>query len=356
MSHSSRSHLTRAVQASPRDGAFLRTFAGTLVGLLVALALLVRVTDPLAAFGTGLVPPIVSADRDYKAALYRARTPRPEVVLLGSSRIKALRPACVSALTGRPAFNFGVNAGVAEDFVAIFRFMRSRPGFKVREILLGAEPEAFTGDPSFGRALAQSRALGPFVPEVGSDPELLWSDLWSQASALAAVRSVWHYGFDRQKLPQEELAPDGFQTRPLWDDEIRNGRFPQHSAVLASSHAVRSRYLGGNHLSPGRLAQLHELLEEARAAGVQVRAFVPPVHPALSRDAAGTALPGLTAELVGYLRSAEREGLIHYVETRSLSDFHGDSTLYYDAIHMTPDNADRLLTAVYNGRGRCAVQ
>jgi hypothetical protein len=356
MSQSSRSQLTRAVQASPRDGAFLRTFACTLLGLLVTLALLVRLTDPLAAFGTGLVPPIVSADRDYKAALYRARTPLPEVVLLGSSRIKTLRPDCVSALTGRPAFNFGVNAGVAEDFLAIFRFMRSRPGFKVREILLGAEPEAFTGDPSFGRSLGQSRALGPFVSQVQSDPERLWSDLWSQASALAAVRSVWHYGFDSEKLPQEELEADGFQTRPLWDDEIRNGRFPQHSVVMASSHAVRSRYLSGARLSTGRLAQLHELLVEAQAAGVQVRAFVPPIHPVLARDAAGTALPGLTAELVGYLRSAESEGLIHYVETRSLTDFQGDSTLYYDAVHMTPGNADRLLTAVYDGRGRCAVQ
>ena len=356
MSQSPRSHLTRAVQASPRDKAFLRTFVGTLVGLLVALALLVRVTDPLAAFGTGLVPPIVSADRDYKAALYRARTPRPEVVLLGSSRIKTLRPDCVSALTGRPAFNFGVNAGVAEDFVAIFRFMRFRPGFKVREILLGAEPEAFTGDPSFSRSLAQSRALGPFVSQVSSDPEQLWADLWSQASALAAMRSVWHYGFDRERLPQEELEADGFQTRPLLDDEIRHGRFSQHSVVLASSHAVRSRYVAGAHLSPGRVALLHQLLQEARAAGVQVRAFVPPVHPALARDAAGTTLPGVTSELVAYLRSAEKQGLVHYVETRSLSDFQGDSTLYYDAIHMTPGNADRLLTAVYNGRGRCAVQ
>ena len=356
MSQSSRSHLTRAIKASPRDGAFLRTFAATLVGLLVALALLVRVTDPFATFGTGLVPPIVSADRDYKAALYRSRTPPPEVVLLGSSRIKTLRPGCVSALTGRPAFNFGVNAGVAEDFLAIFRFMRSQPRFEVREILLGAEPEAFTGDPSLGRALAQSRALGPFVSQVESDPERLWSDLWSQASALAAVRSVWHYGLDRDKLPQEALEPDGFQTRPLLDDQIRNGRFPQHSVVLSSSHAVRSRYLAGTHLSPRRVAHLHELLEEARAAGVRVTAFVSPVHPALTRDAASTALPALTRELVGVLRSAEREGLIHYVETRSLSDFHGDSTSYYDAVHMTPDNADRLVTEVYDGQGRCAVQ
>lgn len=356
MSPPSSSHLTRAVPATPRDGDFLRVFAATLVGLLGGLALLVRVTDPLAVFGAGLVPPVVSADRDYKAALYRSRTPPPEVVLLGSSRIKTMRPGCVSGLTGRPAFNFGVNAGVAEDFLAIFRFMRSQPHFQVREVLLGAEPEAFTGDPLLGRALAESRALGPFVSHPARDPERLWSDLWSEASALAALRSVWHYGFDREKLPQEALEGDGFQTRPLLDDQIRKGRFAQHSVVLASSHAVRARYLAGAHLSPGRVAHLRALLEEARTAGVRVTAFVPPVHPALTRDAAGTALPGLTAELVGVLRSAEREGLIRYVETRSLGDFQGDSTLYYDAVHMTADNADRLVTEIYDGRGRCAVQ
>lgn len=356
MSRSSRSHLTRTVQASPRDKAFLRTFSGTLLGLLAALALLVRVTDPFAAFGTGLLPPIVSADRDYKAALFRARTPSPEVVLLGSSRIKTLRPACVSALTGRPAFNFGVNAGVAEDFLTIFRFVRSQPGHNVREILLGTEPEAFTGDPSWGRALAQSRALGPFLPQMRSDPERVWSDLWSQESAHAALRSAWHYGFDRKKLPQEALEPDGLQTRPLLDGEIRNGRFSQHSVVLASSHAVRSRYRADAHLSPGRLALLHQLLQEARAAGVRVRAFVPPVHPALSYASVGTALPGLTADLVSFLRSMETARLLEYVETRALSDFQGDSTLYYDAIHMTAGNTDRLLTKVYHGRGQCAVQ
>ena len=46
---------------------------------------------------------------------------------------------------------------------------------------------------------------------------------------------------------------------------------------------------------PGR--RVASLLQEAQAAGVQVRAFVPPVHPALARDAAGPALPGLSAEL-----------------------------------------------------------
>lgn len=356
MAKSTRTHRPRPLRPSPQDGAFLRAFAVTFIGLLVGIATLVRITDPLAVFGSAVVPPIVSADRDYKAALYRARVPSPEVVLLGSSRVKTLRPECVTALTGSPAFNFGVNAGVAEDFLAIFRFMRAEPGFRLRQILLGAEPEAFTGEAGVGRSLAQSRVLGRFTAHAPVDPNRMWSDMLSQASLTAALRSAWHYGFDREALPQEALGPDGLQVRPLWDDAIRSGRFPQQSVVLSTSRAIRSRYVQETRLSAGRLALLHQLLREARNAGVRVTAFVPPVHPALIRDAAGTSFQRLTEDLVRVLRAAQSDGLLQYVETRSLSDFAGDSTLYYDAIHMTAGNADRLLAALYRTPGHCAVQ
>ncbi|HEU5305287.1 MAG TPA: hypothetical protein VFU40_11630, partial [Gemmatimonadales bacterium] len=75
-----------------------------------------------------------------------------------------------------------------------------------------------------------------------------------------------------------------------------------------------------------------------------------------SRDAAGTALERLTDNLVRVLRSAQKDGLLRYVETRSLGDFAGDSTFYYDAIHMTGANADRLVEWLYRSEGRCAVQ
>jgi hypothetical protein len=346
----------RAVHPSQGDPIFLMTFAATFVGALLVLATLVCATDPFGTLGTGIVPPIVSADRDYKATLYRARRPRPQVVLLGSSRAKTLRPECVTQLTGLPAFNFGVNAGVAEDYLSIFRFMRSQPDFEVREIVVGAEPEAFLGDPGVGRAGRNSRALAPFALRTSQDPERLWTDLWSEASARAALRSAWHYGFDRETLPEEVLTADGFQLHPLWDYEIRRQRYPQEVRVMQSSHDVRARYAAFEHLSPGAVAQLQQLLREARDAGVRVTVFVPPVHPELTREAEGTSLPSLTAELVTVLREAQRQKLLRYVETRSLGDFAGDSTQFYDAIHMTRGNADRLLKAVYQGERRCAVQ
>ena len=349
-------HHHRDVYSSPQDRAFVRSFVGVFAGTIAALALLVWLTDPLATFGTNLVPPVVSADRDYKAALYRARSPEPEIVLLGSSRVKTLRPGCITALTSRPAFNFGVNAGTAEDFLAIFRFMRAQPGFRVREIVLGAEPEAFVGEVGTNRALSESRVLAPFASFPTLGVRWNWADLLGEQAVTAAFRSVGHFAFHPDALPQEALAADGFQTHPRWDAELRLGVFPQQTRVAVSSRDVRSRYAGGISLSSSRLRELDRLLGEAKDARVRVTVFVPPVHPLLLHEAMGTALPSLTAQLVGVLRGAERKGLVRYAETRSLADFAGDPALYYDAIHMTAANADRLLAALYRKPTGCALQ
>ena len=355
-------HRHREVESAPGDRAFIAAFLATFLGVACALAALVRITDPLAVFGTGLLPPVVSADRDYKATLYRSAEPRPGVVVLGSSRVKTLRPACIESLTGEPAFNFGVNAGVAEDYVAILRFMLAEPRFGVREILLGADPEAFTGEPGAGRALHTSRILSRYAPPsaVGtrSVPATGLADLLAWENIAAAVRSLRRQYLPEAELPQEAIASDGWQTHPRWDAELAARDFPQGERVRESVAAVRARYRRELRLSPSRLLLLARLLQEAREAGVKVTAFIPPLHPDLERSLDAGSLPSLTAEMVGVLRDAERRGLLRYVHTSGVPGYSSDPSLYYDAVHMMAGNGDRLLTWLYRG-GRerdCAVQ
>ena len=336
------------------------TFAATFLGLAAVLAALVRLTDPLAVFGSGLLPPVVSADRDYKAALYRGAPRRPTIIVLGSSRVKMLRPASIEALTGEPAFNFGVNAGVAEDYLAILRFLRSEPRFAVREILLGADPESFTGEPGAGRALLTSRILGRYAPRSSDDlpaAAIGVAELLSSESVAAAFRSLRRRYWPGTELPQETIAADGWQDHPRWDAEIAHREFPQVERVRESVAAVSARYRSGLRLSPARIALLERFLREARMSGIRVTAFIPPIHPELERGGSGT-LRSLTAEMVGVLRDAERRGLLRYAAISDAAGTTTDPALYYDAIHMMADNGDRLLTWLYcGGRGRdCAVQ
>jgi hypothetical protein len=349
----------RPIESAPGDRAFLVTFAATFLGLAVVLAALVRLTDPLAVFGSGLLPPVVSADRDYKATLYRAAPRPPTIVVLGSSRVKTLRPTAIESLTGEPAFNFGVNAGVAEDYLAILRFLRSEPGFAVREILLGADPESFTGEPGAGRALQTSRVLGRYAPRFFGDlaaPTTGVADLLSSESVAAALRSLRRRYWPGAELPQETIAADGWQTHPRWDAEIARRDFRQRERVRESAAAVSARYRPELRLSPARIALLERFLQEARMSGVRVTAFIPPVHPDLERGSG--VLPALTAEMVGVLRDAERRGLLHYAATSDAAGYIPDPALYYDAIHMMAANGDRLLNWLYcGGRARdCALQ
>lgn len=350
-------HRHRDVESAPGDAAFLRVFAATFAALALGLAALVRLTDPLAAFGTGILPPVVSADRDYKASLFRSAGERPEVVVLGSSRVKTLRPACIAGLTGRAAFNFGVNAGVAEDFVAILRFVRSDSTGAVREILLGADPEAFTGEPGAGRALQASRMLGRHAPVALATASVSTpsaGDYLTLESVGASFRSLRRALAPARELPQEALASDGWQTHPRWDAELAAGTFAHAERIASSVASVSARYRSGLELSPARLALLDTLLREARAGGLRVTAFIPPVHPDLTASRAATSLGAMTVAMDSVLRDVERRGLVRYVPMERLAT---DPALYYDAVHMMAANGDAVLGAIYGAQGtRCALQ
>ncbi len=352
-------HRHREAEPSPRDSAFIRGFLASFLSLAFLCSTLVWLTDPFAVFGTGLIPPVVSADRDYKVSLYRKLANKPEVIILGSSRVKTLDPACIQRVTGRSAFNFGVNAGGADDYLAIYRFLRADPQPPVRQIILGADPEALQEDEGENRALAQSRALGLLAPDgvSRSRAATLSADLLSQESVGAALRSLRHRLLEPRGLPQEALRDDGLQSYPVWDDEIRRGVFPEEERVLGSVPGVLGRYTSFPRLSLRKVGYLQTLVKEAHADGVEVIAFIPPVHPALERAAEGsTVLQQRSAEAARLLRRLESEGMLRYLETRSLENFGGDSTLYYDAIHLMPTNADRLLATLLGHPSGCALQ
>jgi hypothetical protein len=341
-------------ESTPSDSAFVRTFLVSFLVLLLVATALTLLVDPLGRFGTGLLPPLLTNDRDQKATLYRSRHPRPEIVVLGSSRSKTLPPACFERLTGRPAFNFAVNGAGSEDFLAILRFVRAQPGDSVRELFIGVDPETLQGTGGATRALTASRLLGPFQPaEVVARQRLtLGSDLLGWQAVSAAARSLASHAQSRS-APEIRLDPDGLQRYPLAEAELRSGTFPTAERVTGSIPGILSRYESFPGLDTDRVSTLRQFVSEAKQAGLPVTAFIPPIHPALARAASRTAWTPRTAETVALLRALERDGGLRYVETRSLPV---DSTQFIDAIHFLGPVADRIAEALTAAPGGCALQ
>jgi hypothetical protein len=343
-------------EPSPEDGGFLRTFLATLAGLLLLIAGLSWVVDPLGAFGTGLIPPAVTADRDQKAALYRERSPAPAIVILGSSRSKTVAPACLERLTGQPGFNFAVNGAGTEDFLAILRYLQSQHPGAIRTIYVGLDPETMQGTGGIHRALESSRALAPFVGQGGLRARIatFGSDLFGWQAVHAAVASLRLLRAPAV-APPVVLDPDGVQVYRRVEERLAAGGSLAEE-VAASVPNILSRYEAFPGLDSGRVATFRGFLTEAHAAGVEVIAFIPPVHPALARAASATAWQARTEETVQLVKALELRGLLRYVETRDLAALRADSTRFLDGVHFLAPVAARVAEALAGHPDGCALQ
>ncbi|MEO8140402.1 MAG: hypothetical protein ABI742_12190, partial [Gemmatimonadota bacterium] len=343
---------------SPHDRDFLRVFFGSVAALLALVAALVVLTDPLGRFGTGLVPPVVASDRDQKAVLYRARVPLPESVVLGSSRSKTIAPACLARLTGRPAFNFAVNGSGTEDLVAILGYLRAQPGSKLRTLFVGVDPEMLQGAGGVHRALEGSRFLAPYAPDgaTAKPSGSLGADLFGWQAVSAALRSIWSRLVSGGGLPEFALEADGLQRYPRAEAALQLGALEQHGAVIGSIPGILGRYEAFPALDSVRVGYLRRFASEAHNAGIDLVAFIPPVHPAFERAASGTAWTPRTEETVSLLRTLEQEQLLRYVEARDLVAASPDTTQFVDAIHFLAPVAATLAERLTGSPGHCALQ
>jgi hypothetical protein len=341
-------------ESTAADRAFVRTFLVSFLSLLLLVAAVSLLVDPLGRFGTGLLPPILTNDRDQKAILYQRRKPRPQVVVLGSSRSKTIAPSCLERLTGHPAFNFAVNGAGSEDFLAILRFLRAAPGDSIRALFVGVDPETLQGTGGATRALAASRLLGPFLPtdRWPARQPTLGSDLFGWQAVSAAARSVSSHLY-KASAADTRLEADGLQRYPIVEGELQAGHPETARRVAASIPGVLARYESFAGLDSERVSSLKKFVSEARQAGLSVTAFIPPVHPGFARVASTTAWAPRTSETVALLRALEREEGLRYVETRFLPI---DSTQFVDAIHFLGPVADRIAEALTATPGGCALQ
>ncbi len=349
-------HPHAAPEPSAQDGPFVRSFLATLLALLAGVAALVVTVDPVGRFGTGLLPPAVSADRDQKAALLRALPAPPRTVILGSSRSKTLAPACVAALGSGPAFNFAVNGAATQDLVAIGRYLRARAPGAATTLLVGVEPELLQPSAGPHRPLTLSRALSPLLPEEpASSDATLAADLFGWQVVQGALQSVAAAVRAPSGPPEVALDPDGRQRYPRIESARAAGSFDAGSAVRASLPGILARYESFGRLDPLRISWLRQFLQEARVDGREVIAFIPPVHPDFARAAAGTAWRERTDETVLLLRSFEREGLLRFVPLDGLVDgaLAGD---YVDGIHFLAPVAARVVQRLLGAPEPCALQ
>jgi hypothetical protein len=335
---------------------FTQIFVAVLVlGLMtsVGFALLV---DPLRTFGTGRIPSVLTAEHYSKPESF-LRVARPvQALVLGTSRVMKLDPACIEELTGYSAFNFGLSSSHVEDWVAAYRFARDHSTQPLRELVIGVDVEAFDNHAEPDPRLLSSRYLRRYLDDsTKASLGTLSRALFGWQALRFGMSSLW-YDLRPGAKPPAKLRFDGvgFAFYDIWETAMKRGTLDKAPLYASVAKKFRGPLSGArfNELSAERVAQFKSLVRSAHAAGVQVDVFVPPLSPELAALLHGP-IVRRGAESEALLEALDREGAIRYFPVHRFEDFHGDPDGYFDGAHMTETNSTRLLLAMFKREHGC---
>lgn len=279
----------------------------------------------------------------YEAALERGEA--PEVVLLGSSRTMKFRPELVERLTGDRAFNAAVSGGVPQDAWLFTQLLAERQADGFPHLVWGLDPDAFrdkqlrdglSTDPRMARFVPWSERLAIRVASLGALTEL---------QTLEATVDSLRAGGRTDRFEGERFAPDGFQlfSREWEEREVLRNRAIRRQTTNYANFVFGRDAWDGVEAEP--LDEFRRVVRLANRHGDVPTVFITPYHPIAEAQLAEHDLAGRRAEVLERLRrlQAEEELRFALVDLSELDSFGGDPDQFYDGVHMTPENTDRVL-------------
>ncbi len=287
----------------------------------------------------------------YEAAVERGR--EPEVVLLGSSRTMKFDPAHIERLTGQRAFNAAVSGGVPRDAWLFVRLMQERQGATFPHLVWGLDADAFrvkqlrdglSTDPRMSRFVSRSERFITRVASAGTLTEL--------QTLTSAIRSVARGGDDGQEPREARFSEHGMQlwSLPLGTTEaFRETLIRRQVEQYAGYIFERDSYEG---IEPEPLAEFVDAIRIANARGDVPTIFLTPYHPLAEDLLERYGMDDRVREVRAKLQQLQRDGGVdfEFVDLSELSSFGGDDAQFYDGIHMTPANTERVLERLHRDR------
>jgi hypothetical protein len=287
--------------------------------------------------------------RSAKLDLYEAAVDAdaaPEVVLLGSSRTMKFDPATVERLTGERAFNAAVSGGVPRDAWLFVRLMQERQGATFPHLVWGLDADAFrdkqlrdglSTDPRMSRFVSRSERIVTRVASAGTLTEL--------QTLKATIKSVTRDADDGQAPREARFSDRGMQ---LWSlpfgktREFRERLIRRQIAMYAGFIFERDSYDG---IEEEPLEEFVDAIRIANEHGDVPTIFLTPYHPLAEDLLDRYGMDERADEVRAKLEQLQRDGDVEFefVDLSSLASFGGDETQFYDGIHMTPVNTDRVL-------------
>ena len=345
--------LDNSAPASRERGrAYFLWVSSLVLGLLTLWALFNYLVNPMVNFRDHRGLGRMVNQRQIKVDLLRVAQPRPEVLILGSSRVRNLDPGEVGQTFGMPAFNAGVQNGCPRDWFAFARYAALDLHCPLHVVMVGVDPDSFLRD-----------TVGPnhpaFVAELRRQlPHPWWEWLVSRKQLWdpAQTKKSWEILVRRF----EGAAPGamGSEIRQIFRDLLDPPHQAEEVMTRPNGYSPESDFGGAkkitwfltqaftqNAISPEAGQYWNALAALASERRFVLVAFIIPMHPELENrlEQAGAPLRERRDQTRKILLDARARGVIVCEIDPATLNFDD----YTDLYHPGPQSSRAMIQQVY---------
>jgi hypothetical protein len=281
---------------------------------------------------------VVASEISVKADLLQALPRQPELVFFGGSRAERFDPVYARRMTGLASFNFALSNGRPEAAWALVNWLYDRrPGAKLRWVW-GVNSATF-GDHDLDPALLQDQRFSWYFGDA-----LLSAQRKHLPQTVAEMPT-------RSRLDTRRYAPNGLLLWNTYDRYREIGGTLEKSLDRYIATAVAKVKGAPNVTSAGESgggrtrSRVHfeKTLRLFNEHGTTPVIVVMPVHPRVLGALKPYGRDRSHAKLLAYLHGLQSRYQLKVVDLTRLSSFGGDRNGFYDGVHITRANSDRVI-------------
>jgi hypothetical protein len=245
-------------------------------------------------------------------------------------------------------FNFAVDNGHAEDFLAIYHYVSAQRG-KPKFLVLGLDVVSLHDDnihdPMFERSdLKNYLGNGAAPPRSLLDPLMDWKAEFRLNTLKDAFKSVELKA--AHQVPKTAFRADGYEQQ-FSGAPLAPGQMPASHDFGPDVKGYIERLNGMRSLSPVRLGYLKQLFAEARQQNTSVIVWLTPIHPKVQEGIVqATNYASLIDKINAEAKTWTAAFGVHYFDYTDIRAFGGTETDWNDSTHMNGRNIERVARAL----------
>ncbi len=314
-------------------------FLALQVLVLGCIAALNYVVNPLGYFATHRFSPMVWNGREEKIIALAAERPKPQVLVLGSSRVWTIAPSNLAEQTGLPSFNAGVSVAMAEDNYALLRYTVEQAHITPKLVIIGLDLESLHNARPVDQRTQDVPELQSYLPRASLAADVTrYKSLLMAPTLQLSLRSLNLARRGKNQTPPDPIYTVGQHGDTQLSGVLRrlaNGQSTVAAETQETIVTYSRRYIGYTALSSERLNYLRLTLVYCAQRNIKAVVYLSPLSTVVQTALAPFHYQDLhRAALVQVPQITQASGAA-FLDYTDAASFGGLQTGFLDGTHMS---------------------